>query len=193
MTQLVYAAALGIFRQDSTFLFLSAALPVGTGLYLLILNVWQTCQLFTISVQMGRTRRESIKALLAFLLLESALAFALSLLLVQIDALITYCVWYRVIPGLAIHGSAKLLPVWGVALAAVCVPPAGFALGAGMRRWGSKFMWVLWACWMVFTLLPNRSLILLDDFLEWNKFLLPIIGIGLFIWALRDMSRATVK
>ena len=192
MTELVYCTALGIFKADSTFLFLSAALPIATAFFVLVIMVFHIYWLFTLSIQMGRTRRETVGALLGYALLVGVTVTLFAEVLVLLDALITYGLWARLIPGLSISGSWRLIPLWGVGLMALCAPLLGFALAAALHRWGSKALWLLWALWMLITLVPSASRPV-GQFLASQVYVLPVAGAALFLWALRYFRRASVK
>ena len=192
VVELIYAVMLGIFKQDSIFLFLSAALPIGTAGYMAILLMYHSYGLFEQSIRMGRTRKETVPAILGYGLLYSITLMAWAELFVLLDTLIAYKLWTAIVPELFIFGDWMLIPLWGVALMGIAAPLLGFALAALMHRWGKTGFWVLWAGWMLVVLLPNASAPVIN-FIEANYIILPIAGIFLFIWSLFYFRKAPVK
>lgn len=192
LTELVYCTALGIFKADSTFLFLSAALPVATAFFVLVIMIFHIYWLFTLSIQMGRTRKETVGALLGYALLVGVTVTLFAEVLVLLDALITYGLWARLVPGLSISGSWQLIPLWGVGLMALCAPLLGFALAAALHRWGGKAFWLIWALWMLFCLFPNTQQPI-EEFFSTQFYILPVAGLLFLIWAFHYLRRAPVK
>ena len=192
ITEIVYAVMLGIFKEDSTFLFLSAALPIGTAAYMAILLMYHSYSLFEQSVKMGRTRKETIPAILGYDLLFGVTLVAFAELLALVDIIIVYKVWGAFIPNLFIFGRGLIIPIWGVALMAVGAPLLGFAFAGLMHRFNKGAFWVIWGCWMLMVFFPSAGTPVIN-FIERNYIILPIAGIILFIWSLFYFRKAPVK
>ncbi len=190
LAQLTYAAALTLFAQNDLFLGLSAVLPLITALEILSGGTIQCWHMYELAVRMGRTRRETLRALLICILLEGGILMAFSELLVQLDTLIIYGLWARALPHLSIYGGTQLIPIWAVGLTAALLPLAIFILTALLRRWGPGILGLIWCCWMLY-MCSNIGRQLLSC-TSVHYYLLPIISLILLVWSIHYLRHANI-
>lgn len=180
-------------RPDSVPTLAGIILLFIAGFLSLIICASQIPMGFELILRYSVTRKRTLAAVLGLMLAETAFAFALALLLAQVDRAIVYGIWLRAVPGLEVEEFT--LSIRSVALGAVVVFLVGLVCGTALEHFGRKAFWLLWAIWM--------GSLLLSQTLDWDKIIqnrslaayFPMIVVlvvlsGLSIWSL---LRATVK
>lgn len=173
-------------RPDSVPTLAGTMLPFVAGFLSLFVCASQIPMGFEFVLRYSVTRRRALAATMGLMIVETAFAFVLALLLAQAERAIVYGVWLRAIPSLEVEDFT--LPVGSVVVGAVVVFLVGLVCGTALQRFGRKAFWVLWGIWM--------AALLLSQTLDWEKIIhksiaayfpmaaLLVILSGLSVWSL---------
>ncbi|MGE4353710.1 MAG: hypothetical protein AB7D36_06465 [Oscillospiraceae bacterium] len=193
LIELMTALVMLIIKPDSTFLVAPLILPAAAGLTTVMVSTKQAYSLFQLAIKMGATRKSTLSGLLLLIFGESFAAILTAWLLAHLDMAITYRVWGTYIPGLHISGTSLIIPFWGMAAIAVGVPMLGMILTAALHKFGAKALWIVWALYMVLCLAPGAVGGALVKIPRDVLYLLPFVVLGIFLWAISYLRKASIK
>lgn len=131
-------------------------LPIVAGFVCLFFNSMQVTVGFDLLLRYGVTRKSSILAVVAHMLVMTYFSFALAFVLGEVDRLIAQF-WMRTMHLQEVELLGDHIPLFLLILIPLGLATLGLGGGALLQRFGMKAFWVLWGAWMVF--LIGQSLI----------------------------------
>lgn len=197
--QIIITTVMLTVKPDTVPTLCGILVPVILGFILVLFFISNLVVNFDFLLRSSVTRRTALGSMLTLMVLESAEAVVLSLLLGKIDVLIARA-WAAARPELTVE-EFFAPPVWGIALGYLGVLLLSLISGAALQSFGRKALWVLWAGWMVLAFGINIVDwdALVDRFsLTSGPFPLMIVFAALAllaaaVWAVWEMLRATVR
>lgn len=192
LTELIYIVVLGIFRADSTFIFLPIAMPVGCGAYMLIYSTGNYLSLFELSVQMGRTRREVILSALTYVFLQNAVVILCAWALTLLDLLILFKGWLALNPTMYIAGFDSPTPMWLLALALFVPAVCALCLSALRLRFGQNVYAIIWLVFILATAALQALEPVISTLPTYSLALVPLAVLAIIVWSLRYLRRASI-
>lgn len=171
LIHLISALAVHFLKPDVFPLVSNVLLPIFSGILIVIYSIAHCYFSFEEEVRFSCTRRRALGGVLALLVLEAAVAFALSALLARLEELFAPALWAALsgAPGYELGAEAPAVPEWAAGLeqsgplfvehvsypwwalplvALGCIL-LGLVAGAALQRFGRRAGWTLWGFWMV--------------------------------------------
>lgn len=171
--------------------------PMIAGFVCLFFNSMQVTVGFDLLLRCGVTRKSSILAVVAHMLVMTYFSFVLAFVLGELDRLIARF-WMQAMHLQAVELVDGHIPLYILLLIPLALTVVGLGGGALLQRFGRKGFWVLWGAWMV--LMLGQSVIPWDGIFETVSAspvlsVLAVCAVGAVILALSvwSLMRSTVR